>query len=181
MRATSVTLASGLVVWRALSTDRAPGGCAAHGCRRLEDQGRRGLCHSHYQSIREAGGLDRIADAPKRASRPAHDGILYAMADSHGHIKIGFTQNLEQRLRYVRTHQAQPVEVVEAWLGTRQDETDAHRELSKHRTQGEWYIDCAPVRAFVAKACQGKALPKPPKRRRRFKVKIKPFTQPDDS
>ena len=147
--ATSVTLPSGRKVWRVLATERAPGGCAVHGCQRQADAGRRGLCHSHYQPIREAGGLDRIADTAKRRAKPAHEGKLYAITDSHGHIKVGFTCNIDQRLRTVQIYQAQPVELVVTWPGDMRDETRFHASASPFRVQGEWYRDGHEIRALI--------------------------------
>jgi len=148
-RVTSVKLPTGRIVWRALATERAPGGCAVHGCKRQADAGRRGLCHNHYQSIREAGGLDRIADATRRNSEPAHEGKLYAIADSHGHIKVGFTRNLKRRMRAIRTHQAQPIELIATWSGDRRDEACFHTSASQFRTHGEWYRDSKEIRALI--------------------------------
>tara|TARA_R110000824_G_scaffold261212_1_gene449819 strand:- start:31 stop:546 length:516 start_codon:yes stop_codon:yes gene_type:complete len=147
--ATSVTLESGRKVWRALATERAPGGCAVHGCCNRADVGRRGLCHSHYRPIREAGGLDRIADTARRRANPAHDGTIYAITDSHGHIKVGFTRNLKQRMQTIKTHQAQPVELVAAWSGDMHDEACFHRSASPFQTQGEWYRDGHEIRALI--------------------------------
>ena len=147
--ATSVTLPSGRKVWRVLATDRAPGGCAVHGCQRLSDAGRRGLCHSHYQPIREVGGLDRIADTAKRRAKPAHEGKLYAITDSHGHIKVGFTRNIKQRLRTLQIHQAQPVELVVTWPGDMHDEARFHATASPLRVHGEWYRDGHEIRALI--------------------------------
>ena len=147
--ATSVTLPSGRKVWRALPEDRAPGGCAVHDCQRQADAGRRGLCHSHYQPIREVGGLDRIADTAKRRAKPAHEGRLYAITDSHGHIKVGFTRNIEKRLRTIQIYQAQPVELVAKWPGDMHDEACFHSSASPFRVQGEWYRDGHEIRTLI--------------------------------
>ena len=148
---TSVTLPSRRVVWRALDNERAPGTCAVHGCGRIASEGRRGLCHTHYKKISKAGGLDRIADHPKRRARPMHAGMLYAVADGHGHIKIGFTRSLQKRLRTIQAYQALPVTLIASWPGSPQDETAFHAAASAMRVQGEWYTDCPSIRGMIDK------------------------------
>ena len=98
-----------------------------------------------------------MADTAKRKFKPAHQGMLYAIADSHGHIKVGFTRNLKERLRTIQVYQAQPVNLIVTWPGNMHDEALFHSAASLFRVRSEWYQDGEGIRSLI-RDCAGAVL-----------------------
>lgn len=59
-------------------------------------------------------------------------------------VKIGFTENLAQRLRNLQTASPQPLQVLATVAGTPALERAYHRRWRARRTSGEWFTlgDC---------------------------------------
>lgn len=68
---------------------------------------------------------------------------------SAGRIKIGFTSNLDQRLKHWRTNLADDFEYIGSVPGGRELETATHKALRAHRIRTEWFTDCAEVRKYL--------------------------------
>jgi len=60
-------------------------------------------------------------------------------ADGSAAIKIGFTTDLDQRLRQLQTAHPEPLKIVERVIGTQAIEAFLHRLLRSQRIRGEWY------------------------------------------
>ncbi len=77
-------------------------------------------------------------------------------ADGGAAIKIGFTTDLDRRLRQLQTAHPEPLKIIERVIGTRAIEAFFHRLLRPQRIQGEWYrlwpddISEATVRLYEA-------------------------------
>lgn len=77
---------------------------------------------------------------------------VYFMQDGHhGRIKIGFSNDLEERLKDLRT--ANPdIRLLGSIPGDRTKETLVHRMFSKHRIEGEWFDPCDYLMWFIKMA-----------------------------
>lgn len=67
-----------------------------------------------------------------------------------GRIKIGFSLDVEGRIRELSTGAPQPLVLIGSIEGTRSLEAQIHRHLVVHRASGEWFVDCHEVREAVA-------------------------------
>lgn len=67
------------------------------------------------------------------------DPVVYALR-SVGLVKIGFTQNLTNRLATVRCNSAMIVDVLDYAPGTRGDERRLHQFFRHFRHHGEWFM-----------------------------------------
>jgi hypothetical protein len=73
-------------------------------------------------------------EARKAQERQKHEVIYYAKIG--GHIKIGWTSRLEQRMRSYPPN----TELLAIHPGSRSDERQLHRRFAVHRSHGaEWY------------------------------------------
>lgn len=87
-------------------------------------------------------------DADREAWKARHDGNIYFVR-LNGLVKAGWSRDVHERLRAY----GPDVEVLAVYPGTRQDETDLHRQLRPALARGrEWYEDGPIVAAFVAQA-----------------------------
>jgi hypothetical protein len=59
--------------------------------------------------------------------------------DYPGVIKLGFSSQLEQRLKQLRAQYKVPLEIVSRFVGTYLDEFLAHREIAARWLQQEWF------------------------------------------
>lgn len=85
----------------------------------------------------------------------ARESVVYFIrAESTWCIKIGFTSNLKQRVRDLEKRFGS-VEVLRTMPGTKRDELALHKRLAEWRVQGEWFQDCAEVRAAIPCVAQG--------------------------
>lgn len=71
--------------------------------------------------------------------------LVYFIADGLGNIKIGSTSDLEKRLKTYKTHNPRKLEVVktipcESMQQARKTEKRLHKEFSKYRIGGEWFM-----------------------------------------
>lgn len=66
-------------------------------------------------------------------------------------IKIGFTSNLAQRLHALKTSNAQEVELIGSFPGTRADEKKLHQQFAHLRANGEWFHAETEIRSWILK------------------------------
>lgn len=81
-------------------------------------------------------------------------GKVYFVA-APGRIKIGYTRNPERRLAQLRAADMEKIEPIGVIPGTRAIEAKLHAMLQPYRLRGEWFFDCADVRAVVNEALAG--------------------------
>lgn len=58
---------------------------------------------------------------------------------SAGLYKIGFSANVEQRIRDLQSANAEPLQLVTSWPGSLYVEKYAHRQFAHKRVRGEWF------------------------------------------
>ncbi len=66
------------------------------------------------------------------------EGYLYLFR-SEELFKVGFTNRVEKRLRYMQVNNPAGVVLVSAWLGNRDHEVALHKRLAAQHVRGEWY------------------------------------------
>lgn len=84
-----------------------------------------------------------------------------------GRIKIGYTANPDDRLEKLRQVDMESLSVLATIDGSRRLERHLHEKLAPYRLKGEWFLDCAAVRAAISECLDSNAplseerLPKP--------------------
>lgn len=66
-------------------------------------------------------------------------GTIYFIGGNVGPIKIGFTTNIETRLRRLQMNSPRRLRVLAARNGSRRDELELHRRYGEQRLHGEWF------------------------------------------
>jgi hypothetical protein len=108
--------------------------------------------------LRLAGMLQQI-QRQQRKSRVTATGVVYFLAAGAADIvKIGFTTNLDGRIRSLKTGSPTDVEVLLAITGTMTTERELHKRFAADRLRGEWFRRSAPIEAFIAERRRGKAI-----------------------
>lgn len=88
------------------------------------------------------------ADEAKRDFLAREDGDIYFVRSGQL-VKVGWTRNLPKRLKAYGAS----AELLVAYPGTRNDETNLHRQLEPARVRGrEWYEDGPIIQDFIDKA-----------------------------
>lgn len=88
---------------------------------------------------------------PTRTRNEGVEQIYFIQSVGGGPIKIGWTKNVDARVRALQTSSAARLVVLGTCEGTRSLEAELHRRLAPHRHEGEWFLDCAEVRALMAR------------------------------
>lgn len=65
-------------------------------------------------------------------------------------VKIGYSKEPENRLRYFETGSPYDFEMLAVHPGSERDEAALHRLLAAYRHKGEWFCGCAEIAAIVA-------------------------------
>jgi len=91
-----------------------------------------------------------------RAGKPISQDFAYENASVYffafheiGRIKVGVSSNVEQRLRDLSSEQRCEGEILHIMPGNRKAEMSVHARLAEWRVEGEWFRDCAEVRAII--------------------------------
>ena len=104
-------------------------------------------------NAQHAIALAQAAEAEEQERRhflARQDGHIYFIR-LNGLIKVGWSRILEDRLKAY----GPDVEVLCHYNGTRQDETNLHRNLTPYRAKGrEWYEDCQLIADMVRQAVE---------------------------
>lgn len=83
---------------------------------------------------------------------PSH---VYFITDGEA-IKIGKANNPRARLSSLQTSHHKPLYIIAAIPGDEMLERQLHRTFGEFRIRGEWFKDCAEIRAFVDRQTRGK-------------------------
>ncbi len=75
--------------------------------------------------------------------------VYFVSAVGSNAIKIGFTTDLESRLRELSTGNPFELLPVAAIFGPPTNEYTAHMTLIRHRLRGEWFDDCQEVWSYI--------------------------------
>lgn len=107
------------------------------------------------------------------------EAVVYAVA-AGWRVKIGFTANLEQRLKEIQAMCPVPLELLATVPGGRAREAALHREFAGDRVHGEWFeltkddrarllthFDGEPIVVKLPRAGRRQMLPERYKRTRR--------------
>jgi hypothetical protein len=76
--------------------------------------------------------------------------IYFVSGASGEFFKIGFTNNIEDRLRSLQTASPELLHLHLAIPGSPDKERELHRQFAAHRAQGEWFRRCEPILQFIA-------------------------------
>lgn len=86
-------------------------------------------------------------------SWPSTGGVYFAQCGDR--LKIGWSQNIKQRLRELRTGAPQGLRLLAVAEGGMHEERAFHRKLARWRQQGEWF-ELAPEVVAVIRELRGK-------------------------
>lgn len=86
---------------------------------------------------------------PKLVVDPAHSGMVYLIHNNMGHVKIGLTKNIEQRLATLQTAHPITLGVVRVLAGGRAAESWLHAHYAERRMLGEWFRYCPTMHKVV--------------------------------
>lgn len=75
--------------------------------------------------------------------------IYFVQRDSDGPIKIGYTAKPLARIAALQTGSAEKLTFLALVPGDESDEQRLHLAAADHRLGGEWFVDCADVRALI--------------------------------
>ena len=76
-------------------------------------------------------------------------GYVYAIENSDGLVKIGWSSDPNRRLAKINSDTSSPCRMVGAIEGTREQESALHQLLSASSKHGEWFNKTADVRLFL--------------------------------
>jgi hypothetical protein len=64
---------------------------------------------------------------------------VYFISDGVGHVKIGYSVDVQTRLREIQAHNAFPLTVLAVLKGGSEVERALHERFAEHRVRGEWF------------------------------------------
>jgi hypothetical protein len=82
-------------------------------------------------------------------------------------IKIGFSTNVERRLRALGTGSPQVIQLLGVMPGSKRLERTIHDDLKAHRQHREWFTDCPAVRETLSRLPLEMPVPQAKMRQRR--------------
>ena len=71
-------------------------------------------------------------------AHPKEPGV-YAIQGAGNYVKIGKASNIAERIRDIQTNHPVPLKLLSVLSTDPNDEKKFHRQLRKHRAQGEWF------------------------------------------
>lgn len=90
---------------------------------------------------------------------PGEPTVYFVRSGARGNIKVGYTINLFERLRGLKTGSPESVHVVLALPGTRRQEQHVHGALHHARVVGEWFKPTAEVLSLIRRCYAERAVP----------------------
>jgi len=89
-------------------------------------------------------------EAQERLGRDATaPGHVYANRSGR-HLKIGFAQDVQERMTALQVLSPRKVELVGSVTGYREHERKIQRRFAEYHVRGEWFRDCDPIRRFFS-------------------------------
>jgi hypothetical protein len=98
------------------------------------------------------------------------NGFVYAIADGHGHVKIGWAKHPDRRLAELNVATPGELALVGYLAGTKFHERRFHQFFKRLHVRGEWFWNEGIVANFVSRLL----VPVPLFQRRRNKIKPRP-------
>jgi hypothetical protein len=78
--------------------------------------------------------------------------VYFIQEGDEGPIKIGFSRNVQERIKALQTGHAQPLRLLHAMRGTLDDEQRLHRRFARLRIQNEWFAPAPELLDWLAQA-----------------------------
>jgi hypothetical protein len=108
----------------------------------------------HFFHGAACGILDYVRrlhkEAQERKGRDATSpGYVYAIR-SGVHLKIGFANDLQQRINDLQVSSPHEIELIGSVTGYREHERRIQMQFAPYRVRGEWFRDCDAIRRFFA-------------------------------
>jgi Meiotically Up-regulated Gene 113 (MUG113) protein len=95
-------------------------------------------------------GADRQAEWRKRGRESqGGDNVYFIRRPSDGRIKIGYTNNVRNRLNDLRGQHGERLEILAREPGGKSRESVLHNQFSEHRRRGEWFDAAPELLAYV--------------------------------
>ncbi len=80
----------------------------------------------------------------------AKEPTIYFISADDDLIKIGYTTNINARMRSLRTAHPKELRILLVIPGSRDDEQELHRRFDAFRVGREWFKHCEPIRDYIA-------------------------------
>lgn len=93
--------------------------------------------------------LDALRSAIECRAASSRGVVYFVTADDPRMVKIGFTSNIERRVKSLQTANHGKVRVIGCVPGTKSDETSFHRRFHKYRRSGEWFSVAGDLEKFL--------------------------------
>lgn len=93
--------------------------------------------------------LDALRSAIECRTASSRGVVYFVTADDPCMVKIGFTSNIERRIKSLQTANHGKVRVVGCVPGTKSDETIFHRRFHRYRRRGEWFSVAGDLEKFL--------------------------------
>lgn len=77
--------------------------------------------------------------------------IYFVQAECGGPVKIGFTVDVDERVKALQCGSPFPLRVVATRPGTLGTEAELHRRFARHRLHGEWFEASDDIERFLQK------------------------------
>lgn len=74
----------------------------------------------------------------ERTTRPKRAGVVYFIA-ANGMVKIGFTQNIDERMKAIQATSPTQIELIGTLPGSLRLEREIHERFKHARAHGEWF------------------------------------------
>lgn len=87
--------------------------------------------------------------AERHHVRTEMDDICYFIGSKNGPIKIGYTRDLNKRLRTMQTSYPFKLEVLATTTGGQIAEARYHQRFADYRLEGEWFTPCQAIRSEI--------------------------------
>ncbi|MCK4447410.1 MAG: GIY-YIG nuclease family protein [Candidatus Marinimicrobia bacterium] len=75
--------------------------------------------------------------------------MIYFITDGNGYFKIGYTENIEERLSQLNAANPNKLKVIHIKKGGLLEEKILHNKFYKYRKNGEWFENCKEIRDFI--------------------------------
>lgn len=75
--------------------------------------------------------------------------MVYFIQSSEGSIKIGYSQNIQKRLKSLQTNHSSSLQLLGIIKGDKQKEKEIHNLFKNSRIKGEWFFPSYQVLKFI--------------------------------
>jgi hypothetical protein len=75
---------------------------------------------------------------------------IYFISAGDGLVKIGYSRNVDKRMRVLSTASPRPLQILLTIPGTRSDESAFHEMFKAERIRGEWFLLSSRIEDFIA-------------------------------